>query len=90
MGALSLALLVVGIALIAVGYTRAKPSWARYQQLKAENENASRYAAWRGGIRDDSTTGASVAMELLRREARLWGGLAIVGFVVVFAAFALR
>jgi hypothetical protein len=29
-------------------------------------------------------------MDMARREARLWGAVAIVGFVLVFAGFLLR
>jgi hypothetical protein len=76
-----------GIALMAYGYTRARGPWARYQQLKEEDANASRYNAWRGGIRDDSTTGASVAMQILRRQAQLAFGIVIAGFVLVFLGF---
>jgi hypothetical protein len=76
-----------GIALIAYGYSRAKGPWARYQQLKEEDSNAARYNSWRGGIRDDSTTGASVAMQILRRQAQMAAGIAIVGFVLVFFGF---
>ena len=90
MGPASLALLVVGIALVAVGYVRAKPIWQRYQALKAQDANIARYEAWRGGVRDDSKTGASVAMELLRRQVRIWGGVAIAGGVLVFVAFFIR
>ena len=53
-----------------VGYSRARGPWARYQALKEQNANAERYNAWRGGVRDDSETGASVAMFLYRRQAQ--------------------
>jgi hypothetical protein len=58
--------------------------------LKEQDANVSRYEAWRGGVRDRSTTGASVAMSMARRDARLWGLVAIVGFVLIFAGFAIR
>ena len=41
-------------------------------------------SAWRGGIRDDGTTGASVAMAILRRQAQIGAGIAIAGVVLVF------
>jgi hypothetical protein len=91
MGPANLALWGIGVVLIAVGYLRAKGPWARYQGLRSQEENAARYDAWRGGIRDASSrTGASVMLEMARREARLWAGVAIVGFVLVFAGFMLR
>jgi uncharacterized membrane protein len=77
----------LGVALIAVGYQRAKGPWSRYQALKEQDENIARYEAWRGGARDTSPTGASVAMEVLRRQAQRGGLIAIVGFVLVFLGF---
>ena len=58
--------------------------WARYQALKAQDANVARYEAWRGGLRDDGTTGASVAMAVLRRQAQIGGAIAIAGVVLVF------
>jgi hypothetical protein len=77
----------LGVALIAAGYQRAKGPWSRYQALKEQDENIARYEAWRGGARDTSPTGASVAMEVLRRQAQRGGLIAIVGFVLVFIGF---
>ena len=90
MGPLNLVLLVAGVALIGLGYQRARGPWRRYQELKAQDENIARYEAWRGGVRSDTRTGASVAMELLRRQARIGGGIAVVGIVLVFLALYIR
>lgn len=90
MGPLNIALWLGGVALVAIGYSRARAPWARYQALKAQDENAARYGAWRGGIRDDSTTGASVAMAMLRRQAQIGAGIAIAGFVALFLGFLIR
>jgi hypothetical protein len=90
MGAISLVLWVGGAVLIAVGYSRGRGPWRRYQALKEEDANAERYAAWRGGSRDTGTTGASVAMEILRRQARIAGLIAILGVVLVFVGFLIR
>ena len=90
MGVINLLLWVGGIVLIAMGYQRARGPWRRYQALKAQDENAARYGAWRGGIRDDSTTGASVAMAILRRQAQVGVGIAIAGVVLVFLGFLIR
>jgi hypothetical protein len=87
---LNIALWVLGGVLIAVGYTRARGPWSRYRALKAQDDNVARYEAWRGGVRDDSTTGASVAMAILRRQAQTAAGITIVGFVLVFAGFLVR
>lgn len=90
MGPLNIALWLGGVALVAIGYTRAKGPWARYQALKAQDANSARYGAWRGGIRDDGATGASVAMAILRRQARIGGAIAIAGFVAIFLGFLIR
>ncbi len=87
---LNATLWAAGIALIAVGYRRAKGPWSRYQALKEQDANAARYSAWRGGVRDDGTTGASVAMAILRRQAQLAGGIVAAGLVLVFLGFLIR
>jgi hypothetical protein len=89
MGILNLSLLGAGIALIAVGYLRAREPWRRYRALKEQDANVARYEAWRGGLREGGTTGASVAMDVLRRQARNGAVIAGIGFVLVFAGFAL-
>lgn len=90
MGLLNLALIAVGVALIAFGYLRARGPWARYQALKAQDENVARYESWRGGLRDSGKTGASVAMELLRKRARDGALIAGAGAVVVLAGLIVR
>ena len=83
------ALVIAGVVLFALGYARARQPWRRYQALKAQDENASRYRAWRGGPSSaaDEKTGASVAMQLLRREARTWSAVATVGAALVVVGF---
>ena len=90
MGALNLILLALGVAAIAFGYSRARGPWARYQALKAQDENIARYESWRGGLRDSGTTGASIAMELLRKQARDGALIAAAGFVLVLLGFLIR
>lgn len=90
MGPLNILLWLGGVALMIIGYSRARRPWARYRALKEQDANAARYGAWRGGIRDDSTTGASVAMAILRRQAQIGAGIAIAGVVLVFLGFLLR
>ena len=91
MGPLNLVLWAAGIVLVVVGYTRARTPWARYQALKEQDANVARYEAWRGGVRGaDEKTGASVAMDVLRRQARIGATIAVVGFVLVFLGFLIR
>ena len=88
---LNIVLWVGGIALLAIGYQRARGPWSRYQALKEEDANAERYAAWRGGVRGaGETTGASVAMEILRRQAQIGAGIAIGGIVLIVLGFVIR
>jgi hypothetical protein len=90
MGLPNLILWAAGVILVGIGYVRARGPWMRLQDLRAQDENIARYEAWRGGIRDHSTTGASVAMQKLRRQAQIGGLIAVIGFVLVFAGFAIR
>lgn len=87
MGPLNIALWLGGVVLIAIGYSRARRPWARYQAVKAEDANVARYESWRGGVRNDGATGASVAMALLRRQAQVGAAIAIAGVVLVFLGF---
>jgi hypothetical protein len=87
MGIFNLSLLGAGVVLIAVGYLRAREPWRRYRALKEQDANVARYEAWRGGLREGGTTGASVAMEVLRRQARNGAVIAGIGFVLVLAGF---
>jgi uncharacterized membrane protein len=89
-GWLGLALILGGVVLVAVGYQRARGPWARYQALREQDANVARYEAWRGGVRDSGTTGASVAMAVLRRQVQVGAAIAVVGFVLVLVGFALR
>ena len=90
MGVVNVVLLIGGIALLVVGYQRARGPWARYQALKDEDATAARYAAWRGGVRDDGTTGASVAMSILRRQWQQWAAAVVAGIVLVILGFLVR
>ena len=90
MSPVNLVLWGLGVVLIAFGYRAAKGPWDRYQVLKEQDANAARYDAWRGGRREDGTTGASVAMAILRRQAQRGAIIAVVGFVLVFLGFLIK
>jgi hypothetical protein len=90
MGLVNVALWGLGLVLVVVGYWRARGPWARYQELKAQDANVARYEAWRGGSRPDGRTGASVAMEILRRQVQLNGVVIIVGVALLMAGFLVR
>ena len=80
-----LILVVVGAVLLIVGLGRARGPWSRYQALREQDANVARYEAWRGGLRDSGTTGASVAMAVLRRQARDGAIIAAAGAALVIA-----
>lgn len=92
MGPINLILWAGGAVLLWIGYTRARGPWARYQDLKAQDANVARYQSWRGGVRDDDegTTGASVAMAILRRQAQIGAAIAAAGLVAIIAGFLIR
>ena len=86
---MGIVLILLGVAAMADGYRRARGPWARYQALKAQEENIARYESWRGGLRDSGPTGASVAMAMARRDARKGGVLMAAGFAFVILGFLL-
>jgi hypothetical protein len=91
MGPINLILWVGGSLLVWLGYVRARGPWARYQDLKAQDSNVARYEAWRGNARDDGgTTGASVAMAILRRQVQVGVALALVGLGAIVLGFVIR
>jgi hypothetical protein len=90
MGAVNGVLILGGAVLVAIGWLRARGPWERYRALKAQDDNIARYEAWRGGLRDESRTGASVAMEILQRQARLGALVAALGVVLVVAGVLVR
>jgi hypothetical protein len=91
MGLVNLVCWGLGVALIAVGYLRAKSPWSRYQELKSQEANIARYEGWRGTrLRDDGPSAASIMAGEMRKRAQVGGLILIVGFLLVFAGFAIR
>src|SRR4051795_8144945 len=90
MGVVGLALIVAGLALIVVGTLRARDPYRRYMALRDQDANIERYEQWRGGSRPESKTGASVAMDVLRRRAQVGAAIAIAGIVLVVVGFVAR
>lgn len=86
----ALVLVVVGLALLVVGGSRARQAWPRYTELRDREANISRYEAWRGGLRDERPSAASFMMRELLRRAQIGTGLAIVGLGCFVAAFLVR
>jgi uncharacterized membrane protein len=91
MGPINLICWVLGVALIALGYLRARGPWNRYQELKEQEANISRYEGWRGTrLRDDGPSAASIMAQEMRRRAQFGGLILVGGLVLVFAGFAVR
>ena len=90
MNVAGLALVVVGLALIVFGFVRTRGPYARLRALQAQDANVARYEAWRGGLRDDSKTGASVAMAILQRQVRLGAGIGLLGVAAIFVGLLVR
>jgi hypothetical protein len=90
MNPISLILIVTGLGLIVVGYLRTRLPYARLRALQAQDKNVARYEAWRGGVRDDSRSGASVAMQILQRQVRLGAGIGLIGIAAIAVALFLR
>ena len=87
---IGIVLTLLGIAIGAVGYIQFRRPWARYKALKAQDANIARYESWRGGLRDTGTTGASVAMDILRTQARNAGIVTAAGVAIAFLGLLLR
>jgi hypothetical protein len=83
-------LLIAGLGLIVFGYLRTRAPYARLQALREQDRNVARYEAWRGGVRDDSKTGASVAMEILQRQVRVGAGIGLIGIAAIATALFMR
>ncbi len=92
MSPLGLALVAGGLALVAVGLSRARAPWGRYQALRAREANAERYRAWRGGPGDAAggTTGADVMKSVLRSRVREALAVAAAGVVLALAGLVIR
>ena len=86
----SVLLVAIGLGMVVVGYLRTRVPYARLQALRAQDKNVARYEAWRGGVRDDSKTGASVAMEILQRQVRVGAGIGLIGIAAIATGLFMR
>jgi hypothetical protein len=92
MNPLSLALVAGGLALVSLGLSRARAPWSRYRAMRAQEANAVRYRAWRGGLGDAAggTTGADVMKSVLRSRVRGALMVAAAGVVLALAGLVIR
>ena len=86
----SVLLVAIGLGLVVIGYLRTRVPYARLQALRAQDKNVARYEAWRGGVRDDSQTGASVAMAILQRQVRVGAGIGLIGIAAIATGLFMR
>lgn len=93
---LNLALWVGGVALLVAGAMLSRRPLARYRELRAVDENARRYDAWRGGTRTavgatgGEVTGADVMRVEMRRRVILAIALVVTGIAMVLLGFIVR
>lgn len=90
---LSLALILGGIAAIAVGALRIRGPLDTIRRLDQTEANLARYETWRGkrtGVEAEGPTGADTMRALMRQRAFLWGGLIGAGAVAIVAGLLVR
>ena len=93
---LNLVLWIGGVALLILGIVQIRAPLARLNELKALEENAKRYDAWRGGSRTaasrppDGRTGADEMQDMLRTRVRIWAAAIVIGIVMIVAGFLIR
>jgi hypothetical protein len=83
---IGLVLIVVGIAVIALGALRIRGPLATIRRLDATEANLQRYETWRGRTTDVETegpTGADEMRALMRQRAIIWGVLIGAGVVLI-------
>jgi hypothetical protein len=88
---LSLVLVAAGVVAVAVGALRIRAPLATIRRLDETAANLDRYDTWRGRSTDveaEGPTGADEMRALMRREGILWGGLVVVGIVLIVAGLA--
>lgn len=92
MGPLALLALIGGAVAAAVGLWRAWGAWQRWRALAAHEANLRRYDSWRGGrtAPDAGPSSADLMQAELRTQVLRWGGLALVGLVLIVLALGAR
>jgi hypothetical protein len=85
---LALLLVAVGVVTAVIGSLRIREPLATIRRLDETAANLERYDTWRGRSSDvqaDGPTGADEMRALMRRRAMLWGGLIVVGGIMILA-----
>jgi len=92
MDVMGLALIVGGIAAIAVGVLQVRGPLATIRRLDQTEANLERYETWRGrrtGVDADGPTGADVMRAQMRQRVLLWGVVIGAGAVLVVLGLAI-
>jgi hypothetical protein len=92
MDVVGLALIVGGIAAIAVGVLQVRGPLATIRRLDQTEANLERYETWRGrrtGVDADGPTGADVMRAQMRQRVLLWGVVIGAGAVLVVLGLAI-
>lgn len=92
MDVMGLALIVGGIAAIAVGVLQVRGPLATIRRLDQTEANLERYETWRGrrtGVDADGPTGADVMRAQMRQRVLLWGVVIAAGAVLVVLGLAI-
>lgn len=90
---IGLVLIVVGIAVIALGALRIRGPLATIRRLDATEANLQRYETWRGRTTDVETegpTGADEMRALMRQRAIIWGVSIGAGVVLIASGLLIR
>lgn len=88
-----LALIIGGLAAVALGALRIRGPLATIRHLDATEANLARYETWRGkrtGVEADGPTGADTMRGLMRQRVILWGGVIGAGVVAVVVGLLVR
>ena len=86
----AIALILGGIAAIAIGIWKVRGPLATIRQLDATEANLARYETWRGkrtSVEADGPTGADEMRALMRQRVLIWGVVIGAGIVAVGIGF---
>ncbi|MDL2335562.1 MAG: hypothetical protein QFC55_05995 [Chloroflexota bacterium] len=91
----AIVLSLVGIALLVIAMWRIRVPFARMNELDRLADNAKRYDSWRGGSSRTAAghgerTGADEMRDVIRRQVYLWGGVGVVGLLLVVGGLFVR
>ena len=88
MGLGQLVLIAIGLVAVAVGIFRIRVTLATIRRLDQTEANLDRYDAWRGKRSEldaGGPTGADEMRAVMRQRVIIWGGVIVVGVMLVLA-----